>query len=326
MKILVTGAAGFIGSHLVEALLARPLSAGAERGPFPEGKEGGHEVVGYDNLCSGRMENLADASRSKRFSFIKGDILDPSKLVPACKGVERIYHLAADPLVKESAENPANSFEQNVVGTFRVLEAARLKGAKSFVLTSSSTVYGDAKEIPTPETAPLEPVSNYGASKLAGEHYCAAYAHTYGIRATAVRYANIFGERSGHGVMRDFYFKLKRNPKELEILGNGKQDKSYLYVEDAIEATLLAVERQKLAFDAFNIGSREKHKVDEIALLIAGIMRAKPKLAHGGGARGWAGDVPIMLLSTKKIERLGWRPKVKFEDGVKRYLDWLAAN
>src|SRR3990167_3799380 len=169
-KILVTGAAGFIGSHLCDVLLAR-----------------GNEVVGYDNLCAGRMENLAVAQKSRKFSFIRGDILDERKIGAACTDVEIVHHLAADPLVKESAEMPGNSFEQNAVGTFRALEAARKKGAGRFVLTSTSTVYGDAKQIPTPETSPLEPISNYAASKLAGEHYCASYAHTYGIRATALR-------------------------------------------------------------------------------------------------------------------------------------------
>ncbi|MDO8340098.1 MAG: GDP-mannose 4,6-dehydratase [Candidatus Burarchaeum sp.] len=308
-KILVTGAAGFIGSQLCDALLAR-----------------GHEVMGYDNLCAGKMENLKGALKSKRFRFVRADILDEKKIADACTEVQTIYHLAADPVVKDSAERPGRSFEQNVAGTFRVLEAARKRGVKHFVLTSTSTVYGDAKEIPTPESAPLEPISNYGASKLAGEHYCASYAHTYGIRATAFRYANIFGERSGHGVMCDFYAKLRANPRELEILGDGKQDKSYLHVEDCIEASLLAVAKQRTVFEAYNIGSRKKYTVDELARIICKIMGVKPKFSYTGGKRGWVGDVPLMLLSTKKIEKLGWREKIGFEDGVRRYLKWLAAE
>ncbi len=309
MKIVVTGAAGFIASHMCDELLAR-----------------GHEVAGYDNLSEGRMENMAACRRNRKFSFVRGDILELEKFASVCAGAQRIYHLAADPFVKESAEMPGRSFEQNVVGIFRVLEAARKKDVKEIVFTSTSTVYGDAVKIPTPEDAKLEPISNYGASKLAGEHYLAAFAHSYGMRGTAVRYANIFGERSGHGVMCDFYAKLKANPRELEILGDGKQDKSYLYISDCIAATILAADRQKAPFDAYNVGSREKHKVDEIARLMAGIMGLKPKFSYSGGKRGWVGDVPVMLLSTKKIEKLGWRPKVKFAEGVARYVKWLAAK
>jgi UDP-glucose 4-epimerase len=284
----------------------------------------GHEVVGYDNLSAGKMENLAGCMQSPHFSFVRGDILNMEKFGEVCEGTDAIYHLAADPFVKESAERPMLSFEQNVIGTFRVLEAARRKGVKSIVFTSTSTVYGDAVKIPTPEDALLEPISNYGASKLACESYLGSYAHTYGMKCTAVRYANIFGERSGHGVMKDFYVKLIANPVGLEILGNGKQDKSYLHVDDAVKATLLAAEKQAEPFNAYNVGSRHKHKVDEIARLIARELGLKPKLVHTGGKRGWIGDVPVMLLSTRKIEKLGWRESITFEKGVRRYLSWLA--
>jgi len=309
VRVLVTGAAGFIGSHLCEGLLAE-----------------GHEVTGYDNLSEGSLENLERARKSKKFAFVRGDILQESKLAEACAGAGAVYHLAADPRVKESAEKPRVSFEQNVIGTFNVLEAARKKDVKHTIFTSTSTVYGDAKVIPTPEDAHIEAISNYGASKLAGEYYIASYAHTYGIKGTALRYANIFGERAGHGVMRDFYFKLKANPDELEILGDGKQDKSYLHVSDCVSATLLAARKQKKVFDAFNVGSREKHKVDEIAKLIAEHMNLQPKFKYVGGKRGWVGDVPLMLLSTGKIERQGWKPEVKFKEGLGRYLDWLGSS
>ncbi|MFA6035650.1 MAG: NAD-dependent epimerase/dehydratase family protein [Candidatus Micrarchaeia archaeon] len=308
-KIVVTGSAGFIASHMCEALLAK-----------------GHEVVGYDNLSAGKMENMAECLRSPHFSFVRGDILNMEKFGEVCEGAEAVYHLAADPLVKESAERPMLSFEQNVIGTFRVLEAARRRGVKRVVFTSTSTVYGDAVKIPTPEESHLEPISNYGASKLACESYLGAYAHTYGMKCTAVRYANIYGERGGHGVMKDFYVKLIANPAELEILGNGKQDKSYLYVDDAVKATLLAAEKQKEPFNAYNVGSRHKHKVDEIARLISRELGLKPKFMYTGGKRGWIGDVSVMLLSTKKIEKLGWRESIGFEKGVRRYLSWLAKS
>jgi len=309
VKIVVTGAAGFIGSHLCEALLAR-----------------GHEVVGYDNLSAGKLENLQVARRSHRFAFIQGNILDLRRFEGACRGADVIYHLAADPLVKESAQNPVRCFEQNATGTFRVLEAARREDVGRFAFASTSAVYGDAKRIPTPENEPLMPISNYGASKVAGESYVQAYACAYGIRGTVLRYANIFGERSLHGVMRDFYFKLKQNPQELEILGDGMQDKSYLYVSDCVEATVIASKGQKGVYEAFNIGSRQKHTVKEIARLICSITGARPKFRYTGGKRGWTGDVPLMLLSTKKIEKLGWRERVRFEDGVRKYIAWLAES
>ncbi len=260
MKCLVTGAAGFIGSHLCDALL-----------------KAGHHVAGYDDLSAGKMENLAEAQKSKRFGFVRGNILQLKRLEEACDGVDVIYHFAADPFVKQSAENPVHSFEQNVVGTFNVLEAARRKEVKQFIFASTSTVYGDAEVIPTPEDAALQPISNYGASKVCGEQYVSSYAHTYGIKGTVLRYANIFGERSDHGVMRDFYFKLKAKPDELEILGNGKQNKSYLHISDCISATLLAASKQKSMFEPFNVGSREKHTVNEIAKTISKHMKLKPE-------------------------------------------------
>jgi len=204
MKTVITGGAGFIGSHLVDALV----------------KEG-HEVIVIDNYLSGL------SLKNEKAKYIDKDITKDD-IIEDLKGTESVFHLAADPNVKTSAENPSESFKLNTIGTFNVLEACRKADVKQIVFTSTSTVYGEAKVIPTPEDYPCEPISNYGASKLAGEAYLSSYSHSYGIKGTSLRYANIFGERSNHGVIFDFFHKLKKNPDKLEILGDGKQEKSYL--------------------------------------------------------------------------------------------------
>lgn len=304
MRILVTGAAGFIGSHLSDWLLNE-----------------GHDVVGIDNLSAGFMSNLP---KHKCFEFRKLDIRNEASMRSASKGTDFVFHLAADPLVKESAERPVESFEINVRGTLNVLDAARKSGAKGIAFTSTSAVYGDAKIFPTPESHPMAPISNYAASKISAESYVSSYAHTYGMKGTIVRYANIFGPRSAHGVMHDFYFKLKKNPNKLEILGDGKQTKSYLYVSDAVGATALAPLKQKGNFDIFNVGSDRTASVDEIAESISSVMGVSPKHAYTGGSRGWVGDVSKMRLDVRKIKKLGWKPKVSFKKGLEHYLGWLA--
>ncbi len=299
MNILVTGGAGFIGSHLVDAL--------AEK----------NEVAVIDNLSNGNIKNV-----NKKVRFVKKDLVKDN-LENELNDCEIIFHFAADPEVRISAENPRSGFENNVTATFRLLEACRKKDVKKLVFASTSTVYGDANKIPTPEGYACEPISNYGASKLACEAYLTSYANSYGIKTTVLRYANIFGERSNHGVMYDFFQKLKNNKNELEILGNGKQEKSYLYVNDCVNATLLASEKQNKIYDVFNIGSEEKHDVDYIAKLACKIMKVNPKLKYTGGERGWIGDVKIMQLAVDKIKKLGWKQTVSFDEGVKKYIEWL---
>ena len=302
MKAVVTGGAGFIGSHLADQLI----------------KEG-NDVLIIDNLISGSMKNIPKEAR-----FIKKDIVSDD-LVPDFKDAEVIFHFAADPDVLSSAQNPRKSFEQNVTGTFNVLEACRKSDVKKMVFASTSTVYGNA-EIPTPETHPCAPISNYGASKLACEAYVSSYACSYGIKSTILRYANIFGNRSNHGVMFDFFQKLSKDPDHLEILGNGKQNKSYLYISDCVSATLTAFKKQEIIFDVFNVGSREKHTVDEIATLVSKTLDARPETIRGTEDRGWIGDVNVMLLGVSKLEALGWSEKVFFEDGVKTYIQWLKGS
>ncbi len=302
MRAVVTGGAGFIGSHLVDKLVSE-----------------GAGVTVIDDLSCGKMENVSPKAKFAR-KDVRHDISDE------LRGIDTVFHFAADPDVRSSAALPARTFSQNVAGTFAVLESCRKADVRRVVFASTSTVYGEAGVIPTPETCPCLPISNYGASKLACEAYLSAYCGSYGMKGTSLRFANIFGERSTHGVMLDFYRKLKKDPNRLEILGDGKQDKSYLHVSDCVSATLTAWKRQKADYDVFNVGSRAKVDVDELAGLMCRLMKAKPKFSHTGTLRGWTGDVRLMLLSTEKIGRLGWTEQVSFEKGVKKYLVWLEKN
>ena len=302
MRIAVTGGAGFIGSNLTDELL-----------------EKGYKVKVIDNLSTGRKEYV-----NPEAEFVAKDI-NMENITRDLKEFDAVFHMAANPDVRSSARGAMRSFNNNVVASFRTLEACRKSKVKHIVFASTSTVYGDSDVIPTPEDHSCYPISNYGASKLATEAYCSSYANTYGIKATVVRYANIYGERSNHGVMYDFYHKLKKNPKELEILGDGNQDKSYLHVEDCVSATITAFENQDRIFDVFNIGSSDKYKVDDIAKEVSRNMKLKPEFKYTGGTRGWTGDVKLMLLDVKKIEDLGWTQKISLKEGVKRYVKWLSS-
>jgi len=304
--ILITGGAGFIGSNLANFLVSK-----------------GNEVIVFDNIVSGKLENLKQSLKRKNFKFIKGDVRDKELISSSMKGVEEVYHLAADPSVKDSATNPEGSFSINVDGTFQVLEAARKNDVKKIVFTSSSTVYGETKVLPTPEDHPLIPISNYAASKVADEVYISSYAYTYGIKGVVLRLANIFGPPSTHGVMYDFYKKLQADPTKLEILGDGKQSKSYLYISDCIDALMLASRKQKKIYDYFNVGSEEMTDVNGIAGGMCSVLKLRPKFEYTGGKRGWTGDVVKMLLTTKKIEKLGWRKRVDLKEGIRRYVEWL---
>ena len=307
--ILITGGAGFIGSNLANHLVSK-----------------GYEVAVFDNLSSGDLKNLKQSFTRKNFKFIKEDIRNEKAISSAMRDIEEVYHLAADPSVKDSAVKPESSFFINVAGTFNVLEAARKNDVKKIVFTSSSTVYGETDVLPTPEDNPLVPISNYAASKVACESYISSYASTYGIKGVVLRLANIFGPPSTHGVMYDFYRKLQADPEKLEILGNGRQSKSYLYISDCMDSLLLASRKQRRIYDYFNVGSSEMTNVNEIARNMCSVLKLKSKFEYTGGRRGWKGDVVKMLLSTKKIERLGWREKVDLKEGIRRYIEWLKAT
>ncbi len=302
MKVVVTGGAGFIGSHLVERLVRV-----------------GYDVVVVDNLSSGRLENLANVR--DRVEVVVGDVKDFEVCLKALRGADTVYHFAANPEVRVSVTDPEVHFRENVLAAFNVAEASRRVGSvRSLVFASSSTVYGDPSKLPTPEEGELRPISVYGASKAAAELILHSYSHLYGIRVLVLRYANIVGPRLRHGVIYDFLMKLSRNSEVLEVLGDGTQRKSYLHISDAVEATLLASEKAGRYFEAFNVGNEDWIDVLEIARIVSEVLGLKPRVVLRGGTpdgRGWPGDVKLMLLSIEKLKSLGWRPRYSSSEAVR---------
>jgi UDP-glucose 4-epimerase len=298
---VVTGGAGFIGSHLVDALVAQ-----------------GNEVLVIDSLCSGHRETIARHIDSHKVRFVQKDLLGDG-WQDAIQGADRLFHLAADPDVRQSAVNPDPTMQNNIIATYRVLEAMRRHAVPEVVFTSTSTVYGDAKVIPTPESyTPLEPISVYGATKLACEALISSYCHSFGMKAWIFRFANIIGARSGHGVINDFIHKLEKNPAELEILGNGKQTKSYLEVHECVVAMLFAVGHSWDTINTFNIGSEDWIDVKSIAEIVVEEMHLpQVKFRFTGGERGWIGDVPKMQLAVDRIKTLRWKPQVGSRESVR---------
>ncbi len=294
-SILVTGGAGFIGSHLVESLLAE------------------NKVTVIDNFSSGKREFLAPHHNNPNFRLIEADLLLPGALEKALAGKDMVFHLAANPDVKLGAENTRVHLEQNVLATYNLLEGMRKSGVKKIAFTSTSTVYGEAEKVPTPEDyGPLLPISLYGASKLACEALISSYCHTFEMQSWIYRFANIVGERGTHGVLVDFIRKLRDNPRELEILGSGKQKKSYLEVKDCVQAMLHCAERSDEQVNVFNIGSLDSVDVTGIANIVArqmGLTDVAYRYTGGVDGRGWKGDVRVMQLSIEKIQKLGWMPR-----------------
>jgi UDP-glucose 4-epimerase len=297
---VVTGGAGFIGSHLVDTLVAQ-----------------GNEVLVIDSLCAGHRETIAHHIDSNRVRFVQKDLLG-DEWQDAIQGADRLFHLAADPDVRQSAVNPDPTMQNNIMATYRVLEAMRRHDVPEIVFTSTSTVYGDAKVIPTPETyTPLEPISVYGATKLACEALISSYCHSFGMKSWIFRFANIIGARSGHGVISDFIHKLEKNPAELEILGDGKQTKSYLEVHECVAAMLFAVGHSRDTVNTFNIGSEDWIDVKSIAEIIVEEMNTPHvKFRFTGGERGWIGDVPKMQLAVDRIKALRWKPQIGSRESV----------
>ena len=308
--VLVTGAAGFIGSNLVDRLLADGL-----------------DVVGFDNYSTGNRQFVAGALENPRFRLVEGDLLDPAAVGAAAAGVDTVFHLAANADVRFGLEHPRRDLEQNTIATFNVLEAMRAAGAKTIAFSSTGSVYGEAKVIPTPEDAgfPIQ-TSLYGASKVAGEGLIAAYAEGFGMRAFIFRFVSILGERYTHGHVFDFCRKLAADPTRLDVLGNGRQRKSYLHVGDCVEAMLHAIAAAPDKVNVFNLGTDEYVEVNDSIAVIAGRLGVKPELVYSGGERGWVGDNPFIFLDTRRIRALGWVPKLTIRQGVERTVDWLGAN
>ena len=305
LKALVTGGAGFIGSHLVDYLI-----------------KSGKNVRVLDNLVSGSMENLIQWENDPRLEICVVDLLDKDSVVEAVNGCDEVFHLAANPEVNAKNASPEDHFRQNIETTYNLLEAMRLSGQQKFIaFTSSSTVYGEPEQIPTKEDyGPLVPISLYGASKLACEALLSAYTSMYGFRAIIYRLANVVGSRSNHGVTYDFVHKLLKNPDELEVLGDGSQSKSYLYVDDCVTGIMKGIERGKVV-DIYNVGTDSMTNVLEIAETVKDVMGltdAKIKLTGGvDGGRGWKGDVKIMQLDLNELLSIGWVPKYESAEAVR---------
>jgi UDP-glucose 4-epimerase len=283
------------------------------------------EVVVLDNLSNGNMKNIQQWLKNRRFSFIKGELKNAAVVRKAVKDAQIVFHFAANPEVRVGETNPYVHFEDNLVATFNLLEAMRRsKTAKTLVLASTSTVYGEASVLPTPEEyGPLVPISLYGASKLGCEALASSYAYTFGIRTLILRLANVVGSRSMHGVIVDFVKKLKTNSKALTILGDGTQTKSYLYIDDCVNAVQHLTDRflaGKKAVEIFNVGAFDQVGVKRIAEIVAEQMKlSNVKFTYTGGVdggRGWHGDVKIMQLSIRRLRKAGWKPKYNSEQAV----------
>lgn len=306
----VTGAAGFIGSNLVDRLLAD-----------------GHRVVGYDNFSTGQNEFLEAASRNTNFHFVKGDMLDLPALTAAMKGCEFVFHLAANADVRFGLEHPRKELEQNIIATFNVLEAMRANGIARIAFSSTGSIYGEPELFPTPETAPFPTqTSLYGAAKLAGEGLIEAYCEGYQFEGYIFRFVSILGERYTHGHVFDFYQQLLEHPDRLRVLGDGKQRKSYLYIGDCLDAMLSVITRRTPRLQIYNLGTDEYCAVTDSIRWISETLGVKPKLEFTGGKRGWVGDSPFIFLDTAKIRATGWKPKLTIRDGVGRTLQWLQTN
>ena len=310
MKAFVSGGAGFIGSNLVDRML-----------------DLGHEVTVYDNLSTGLLQFLEYAKDYDRFRLVEGDLLDEDTLSEAIAGHEFVFHLAANADVRFGTEHPRRDLEQNTIVTNNVLEAMRKNGISKIAFASTGSVYGDATVIPTPENAPFPiQTSLYAASKMAGEGLIAAYCGGFGFQSWIFRFVSILGERYTHGHVFDFYRKLKQNPSRLEVLGDGKQRKSYLYIQDCIDAMLFALEKSNESVNVLNLGVDGYCEVNDSIGWICEELGVTPKLEYSGGDRGWIGDNPFIFLDTSKIRDLGWKPKLSIQDGVLKTIQYLKTN
>ena len=303
----MTGGAGFIGSNLVRALVDR-----------------GDDVVAVDNLSTGRREHIEDVLGDHRASLVVRDVVTQGDgLADLLEGADAVVHFAANADVRYGLQQPRSDLEQNVIGTHNVLEAVRHAGVSQFVFSSTGSIYGEPDVIPTPEDAPF-PVqtSLYGASKLAGEGFVAAYVEGFGLDATVYRFVSILGRAYSHGHVRDFVDQLTAHPDHLHILGDGQQRKSYLDVTDCVAAIVGRLGRAR-GFEVFNLGAPDYCTVDESAGWICERLGLGPRRTYSGGRRGWVGDSPFIFLDTSRIEGTGWHPRFTIREAVERTVDYL---
>ena len=307
---VVTGCAGFIGSNFVDRLLFM-----------------GQEVLGIDNYSTGQRQFLEHAFLNEKFRFVEMDLLELDNLKEVIVGSDMVFHLAANADVRFGTEHPRRDLEQNTIATYNVLEAMRANGIKKIAFSSTGSVYGESPVVPTPEDGPFPiQTSLYGASKAACEGLIAAYCEGFGFQSWIFRFVSILGERYTHGHVFDFYQKLKADPSCLPVLGNGKQRKSYLYVQDCIDAILLAMNKASDKVNIFNLGVDGYCEVNDSIGWICEELGAKPELQYSGGDRGWIGDNPFIFLDTKKIQLLGWIPKIGIREGVIKTVEFLRNN
>lgn len=294
MNIAIIGGAGFIGSHLAEKILEK------------------HKVMVLDNLSTGSEKNIVKCIDKEDFKFHRVNVLE-EEIYPFLKDIDTVFHLAANPDVRTGVINP-KSHINDIIITYNILESMRKNNVKKIVFASTSTVYGEA-ETPTTENHTLRPISLYGASKAACESLISSYSHTFGMKSWIFRFANVVGKRSNHGVICDFIKKLK-NPEKLEILGDGNQKKSYIYIDDCIDGMLFLKENSNEKVNIFNLGTEDWITVKRIAEIVAQGMNLHPEFEYTGGERGWVGDVPKMLLSIKKAKTYKWKPRFTSEQAI----------
>ncbi len=307
---VVTGCAGFIGSSMVDRLLSQ-----------------GHQVIGIDNFSTGLREFLKDALKNENFILEEKDLLNLESFSGLLEEVDTVFHFAANADVRSGTDQPRVDLEQNTIVTHNVLEAMRMNNVKRIVFSSTGSVYGESAKIPTPEDGPFPiQTSLYGASKAACEGLITAYCEGFGFQSWIFRFVSILGERYTHGHVYDFYKKLKNNPEELAVLGNGKQRKSYLYIQDCLDAILVAHDKASNKINIFNLGVDGYCEVNDSIEWICKELNVSPSIIYSGGDRGWIGDNPFIFLDTKKITSLGWIPKLSIQEGVTKTVQFLKDN
>ena len=301
-RLLITGGAGFIGSHLVDRLIIE-----------------GNQITVYDNLSSGKKTWIEHHIRKENFLFVEADLLDSKTLTKSMEGQEVVWHLGANTDIPSGIKMPDLDLKNCTIATWNVLEAMRHTDINRILFSSTSAVYGDVPPITLTETTgPLLPISLYGAGKLACEGLISAYCHLFNLQAWMFRFGNVLGSRMGHGVIYDFIAKLRKNPRELEVLGDGNQEKNYFMVEDCIDGMLCAFQNSDAQYDVFNLGSESIIKVSRIAEIVIEEMNlSNVKIKYAGGKRGWPGDAPMVHYDLSKMKKLGWEARYSSEEAIR---------
>lgn len=312
MKYIVTGAAGFIGSSVVDRLL-----------------ELGHEVIGIDNFSTGKMSFLSSALKRNKFLLIDADLLYDLECYDSFNGADSVYHLAANADIRHGLASPEKDLQQNTFVTFNVLEAVRRYNVKKIVFSSTAAALGEPKSFPTPEDCSIPAqTSLYGASKMACEGLISAYSQGFGIQSYVFRFVSLLGPRYAHGHVFDFVEKLLGNPNVLEILGNGTQRKSYLHIDDCVNALMHICENIDPVnkYEVYHLGANDFCEVKQSAGWISDELGLEPQYIFGDGDRGWIGDNPFVFLDIQKALNTGWSPKHSIESSIRETANWLKNN